>query len=193
MPCTLPLGLDSGVFMSACASIQIKPSFAAELAEMRATCPRRSRSPPNDRRPAPAEPSMRPPPSPPGPPAARRCARSAEDSARVRTDGQGLRLIDERRCPGPRPHSRATRASRSTPRARSAEGPISTPRRPAPRSMGAPMMAMWDWRMTAGTNAFSLSRYRRDCRHNKIYTHDFSKGSPFEWRRTALGPSAWLP
>ena len=28
MPCTLPLGLLSGVFMSVCASIQIKPSFS---------------------------------------------------------------------------------------------------------------------------------------------------------------------
>ncbi len=27
MPCTLPLGEESGVFMSVCASIQIRPIF----------------------------------------------------------------------------------------------------------------------------------------------------------------------
>ena len=33
IPCTLPLGLDCGVFISACASIQSKPIFAIRFAE----------------------------------------------------------------------------------------------------------------------------------------------------------------
>ena len=42
MPCTLPLGLLAGVFMSACASIQIMPSFsprARKYCETPATVP----------------------------------------------------------------------------------------------------------------------------------------------------------
>ena len=34
MPCTLPLGVVSGVFMSACASIQSRPTFCSVLAEV---------------------------------------------------------------------------------------------------------------------------------------------------------------
>ena len=54
IPCTLPLGLVSGVFMSVCASIQIMPELFASLAKVLATRRRRCRRRWNDRRPAPA-------------------------------------------------------------------------------------------------------------------------------------------
>ena len=76
-------GSISGVFISACASIQIRPSFLVLLAKMRATCPRRFPSRPNDRRRAPAARGRSSAAfSTISRQRVRRCARSAEDSAR---------------------------------------------------------------------------------------------------------------
>src|SRR4051794_14945359 len=143
IPCTLPLGLDSGVFMSAWASSQIRPtdcSRSRKKCETPLTVPTATEwSPPNT--------TGTPPPERVS--ATRRARRWQVAAIWGRYLARGCPSGAASACStGTLPRSSttyprdATRAFRLA--TRIAEGPMSTPRRPWPRSSGAPMIAMWE-------------------------------------------------
>ena len=75
--------------------------------------------------------------------ALRRRRRSARGTWRAGRLPARLPSVRRGCCPSLRPRSRARRRGVCRLATRTAEGPISTPRRSCPRSSGAPMIAMW--------------------------------------------------
>src|SRR4051812_22138969 len=143
MPWTLPLGLDSGVFMSAWASSQIRPALCSrsrKKCETPLTVPTATEwSPPRT--------TGTPPPESVS--ATRRASRWQVAAIWGRYFARGCPSGAASACStGTFPRSSTTypRDARRALRlaTRIADGPISTPRRPWPRSRGAPMIAMWE-------------------------------------------------
>ena len=141
MPCTLPLVVVSGVFMSPCASTQIRPSGCdVSPANPRRRWRRPTRPRGCDRRRARA--AARPPRATS---ARRRRARGRHwRSRRCTSSARRPAAAFRESAPGGRPCRRPTQPSAAMrspmPAIRSADGPMSTPRRPPPRSSGTPMM-----------------------------------------------------
>ena len=150
MPWMLPLGDVSGVFMSPWASNQMSPIFwprSRWKRETPAIVPIAIEwSPPSTT-------GMRPLASARAHPVAQRLAGGADLAPGTCSRGSpgSLRLLDRRpsTSPASRRRSPASRSVWWMSASRKADGPMSTPRRPAPRSRGTPMNVTV-WVMTRG-------------------------------------------